>query len=99
MADRRPDPGDCYDEVPDKKQPLHQIISLFEFLSNTGYLLGIFKMPDVSKHVAVLQDLKNGTYPTLGVNIGSREVTPGEKIAKGGKESIHRMILIMMKPG
>lgn len=49
-------------------------------------------MPGVSKHVTVLQGLKNGTYRTLGVNIGSRKVSPGEKIAKGGKESISRII-------
>lgn len=42
-------------------------------------------MPDVSKHEAVLQGLVNDTYHTLGVSIGSHQVTPGEKIPKGGK--------------
>ncbi|GAM43242.1 phosphatidylethanolamine-binding protein [Talaromyces pinophilus] len=39
-------------------------------------------MPDVSKHAAVLQDLKNGTVRTLGVSIGPVTITPGQKIAK-----------------
>ena len=42
-------------------------------------------MPDVSKYETILQDLKNGTYRTLGLNIGAHEVAPGEKIVKGGK--------------
>jgi phosphatidylethanolamine-binding protein (PEBP) family uncharacterized protein len=44
-------------------------------------------MPDVSKHAAVLQDLKNGTIRTLGVSIGPVTITPGLKIAKAGKNT------------
>ncbi|KAL3428696.1 phosphatidylethanolamine-binding protein [Aspergillus tetrazonus] len=39
-------------------------------------------MPDVSKHLLVLQGLMNGTYRTLGLSIGSQNVTPGLKIPK-----------------
>ncbi|EEA24978.1 hypothetical protein TMatcc_008082 [Talaromyces marneffei ATCC 18224] len=39
-------------------------------------------MSDVSKHTAVLQDLKNGAIRTLGVSIGQVTITPGLKIAK-----------------
>lgn len=44
-------------------------------------------MPDVSKHVTVIQDLKDGSIHTLGVSIGPVTVTPGLKIAKAGEKS------------
>ncbi|OKL57988.1 hypothetical protein UA08_06861 [Talaromyces atroroseus] len=39
-------------------------------------------MPDISKHLEVLEGFKNGSYPTLGLSLGSRQVTPGEKIPR-----------------
>lgn len=44
-------------------------------------------MPDVSKHEAVLQDVKNGNIRTLGVSIGPVTITPGQKIAKAGENT------------
>lgn len=44
-------------------------------------------MPDVSKHETVLQDVKNGNIPTLGVSIGPVTITPGQKIAKAGENT------------
>ncbi|KAL2834668.1 phosphatidylethanolamine-binding protein [Aspergillus pseudoustus] len=44
-------------------------------------------MPDVSKHEAVLQGLMDATYCTLGLSIGSQNVTSGLKIAKKDTES------------
>ena len=45
-------------------------------------------MPDVSKHEAILDGLKNGTYHPLGLIIGGTKITAGEKIAKKGKKKI-----------
>lgn len=53
---------------------------------NTEELQNLLTMPDVSKHAAVLQDLKNGSIRTLGVSIGLVTITPGQKIAKAGKK-------------
>ncbi|KAL5340995.1 phosphatidylethanolamine-binding protein [Aspergillus crustosus] len=39
-------------------------------------------MPDISKYEAIIQDLENGRYATLGVSVGSQTVTLGTKIAK-----------------
>lgn len=50
-------------------------------------------MPDVSKHEAVLQGLKNGTYRTLDVTIGSHKINAGEKIPKAGEISIDNIWL------
>ncbi|KAL4972610.1 phosphatidylethanolamine-binding protein [Aspergillus desertorum] len=44
-------------------------------------------MPDVSKYEVVLQGLMNGTYRTLGLSIGSQNVTPGLKVAKQETQS------------
>ena len=42
-------------------------------------------MPDVSKHLSVLQDLKSNALPTLGVSLGPITVTPDQKIDKKGE--------------
>lgn len=44
-------------------------------------------MPDISKHEAVLDGLKKGTYHTLGVIVGGQKISIGEKIAKKGKKN------------
>lgn len=69
----------------------------FVYSSNLSSLLFIsvsysritapFTMPDVSKHEAVLQDVKNGNIRTLGVSIGPVTITPGQKIAKAGENT------------
>ncbi|QGA17308.1 hypothetical protein EYB26_004979 [Talaromyces marneffei] len=51
-------------------------------------------MSDVSKHTAVLQDLKNGAIRTLGVSIGQVTITPGLKIAKAGEDRLFSLELI-----
>lgn len=61
---------------------------LFSFhVVNFKQLQKLLTMPDVSKHAAVLQDLKNGTIRTLGVSIGPVTITPGQKIAKAGENT------------